>query len=324
VRQDDDVVGGKTQAHSIVDRSTRLAKDIGHRVAVGITSLILRPGAISPETFRRFYDHNRLIVLSRGFYAPVDLTGIDAPAELREYPGIDFQSDGQRQMLEEIFPCFHREYRSFSTEVDPNNPSHFYLGNGAFDNIDAFTYYGLIRYVKPAKIIEVGAGHSTLLASKALAENGSGQLIAVDPYPRPFLRGLSNLVLVEKRAEDVASQYYESLTRNDILFIDSSHSVRRNGDIEYLFRAVLPKLQEGVLVHIHDIYFPFDYPRELSEQRLVFWNEQYLLQALLANNLHVRVIFGSRFALHYYPGLVRDAFPSPYIAGGVSFWFQVC
>jgi hypothetical protein len=318
-----DVVGGNVPESSLNARLVGLLKRVYHGAAVEVAVKLLRRGAIDSRTFAKF-SRNGMLIVPKGFYAFADpdaITDKDAEQEL-DLPGIDFQAEAQRNLLSDVLSRFGPEYRSIPTTPVPKRPGIFYLGNGTFDNVDALSYYGLIRQFKPRHIIEVGAGHSTLLAARALQENGRGILTAIDPYPRPFLRALPSLELLVERAEDVDPDVYLHLTENDILFVDSSHVVRQHGDVEFLLRRILPRLRAGVFVHFHDIYLPFDYPPYLSRERLVFWNEQYLLQAYLADNPHVRVLFGSRYALRYLPELVKDVFPDPFNGDGVSFWLQ--
>jgi hypothetical protein len=114
-----------------------------------------------------------------------------------------------------------------------------------------------------------------------------------------------------------------SLQANVIVFVDSSHVVRQGGEVLWFFHDVLPRLAKGVLVHVHDIYFPFDYSIDLVSSRNVYWTEQYLLQSYLTKNKSDRVLFGSRFAAHTFPAQTRAAFPMVDKLDGGSFWLRV-
>ena len=131
-----------------------------------------------------------------------------------------------------------------------------------------------------------GSAWSTRLSARAAILNGNTELISIEPYPDPVLRGgfpaLSSLI--EKKVEAVEISFFEELKAGDILFIDTSHAVKTGGDVIHLFLEVLPRLQTGVIIHIHDIFFPHDSPSWWIKNQLRFWNEQYLLQAFLTFN----------------------------------------
>ena len=163
-------------------------------------------------------------------------------------------------------------------------------------------------------LIEIGSGHSTLLAAQAfqkIAQEGrAGELIACEPYPKEFLRrgfpGLSRLI--EKKVQDVPLAEFEALGRNDILFIDSSHVLKIGSDVQFEFLEILPRLKPGVLVHFHDIFLPEEYPRQWILEKHKFWTEQYLLQAFLACNQSFEVLWASNFMRLMHPEALRQAF----------------
>ncbi len=141
----------------------------------------------------------------------------------------------------------------------------------------------------------IGGGYSTLLARRALAKNSDGaEHICIEPFEQPWLSNIGLTQLIRSRVECVPLGLFRSLGSNDILFIDSSHVLRTGGDVWYEYLRILPTLNPGVLVHAHDIFLPFPYPRDwlLTERR--YWTEQYLLQALLQDNSRFKVLL----ALH--------------------------
>ena len=155
-----------------------------------------------------------------------------------------------------------------------------------FDAIDALTLYCMLRHYKPKTVIEVGSGFSTRISTKALHKNGNGKLICIEPYPNEELHKRLNeiLTLIKEKVEKLDLQLFTDLKANDVLFIDSSHIVKIGGDVNYLFLELIPSLRPGVLILVHDIFFPVEYPREWIIDRLNFWTEQYLLQAFLCFN----------------------------------------
>jgi len=192
----------------------------------------------------------------------------------RAYPAIEFNWDEQLALLKEL-----SHYRDELQEID------FDFDNGYFSGFDAAVYYALIRQLKPRRIVEIGGGYSTQIAHKALAVNGEGELTCIEPFPEQRLNGAKlKIELITKRVEEIDLDFFSSLTANDILFIDSSHTVKFGSDVCYEFLEVMPRIARGVWVHVHDIFFPHDYPAEWLINRRLALNEQYLLEAFLAFN----------------------------------------
>lgn len=162
----------------------------------------------------------------------------------------------------------------------------FRFNNASFESGDAETLYYFVRGFKPKKIIEIGAGISSLLIHAALRLNESdgehGEHIIIEPYENPWLEKLGSKVIRE-RVETVDFSVFQSLGKGDILFIDSSHVIRAQNDCVFEYTELLPSLPSGVVVHIHDIFTPFDYPDEWLNKSFRLWAEQYVLEALLIN-----------------------------------------
>ena len=158
------------------------------------------------------------------------------------------------------------------------------------------------------------------MASKALSANQQGTLTCVEPFPEDrLLRGDLDVELITKRVEEIDVDFFSCLEANDILFIDSSHTVKFGSDVCYEFLEVLPRLAPGVWVHVHDDFFPHDYPAEwLIEQRLAL-NEQYLLEAFLAFNRDFNVALSNYWLLLDQLPAVRALWPAA--TTGSSFWF---
>jgi hypothetical protein len=236
--------------------------------------------------------------------------------------------------------CCELIFRSFAPNMinfPPSQrakPRRFHLNNGLFGGTDALVAYCMIRHIQPRLIIEVGSGFSSLVAAETIARNGSSELICIEPFPREFVRkgfpGLQSLI--EERVQDINLEFFSQLESGDILFIDSSHTVKIGGDVNYLFLEVLPRLKPGVIVHVHDIFLPFEYRRDWVLDEFRFWSEQYLLQAFLTFNSEFEVVMANRYLAHRYredlktafPNLenVKPALPNPVKWGGGSFWMR--
>jgi len=259
-------------------------------------------------------------VTKKHFYSPIPDTGelknkVDLWTKKSELPGIDINLKGQMNFLETIFPLYKNE---FNFPVDKTEISHeYYLNNAAFGLEDATVLHCMIRHFQPRTIIEIGSGHSTCVAARAgLMNRKEGcqcKLTSIDPYPRKTHKeGFAGLdVQITKKVENVEVDIFEKLEKNDILFIDSSHIVRTGGDVNFLFLEILTRLKKGVVVHIHDIFLPFEYPRKWIIDDRAFLSEQYLLRAFLCFNKSFEVLFGNHFAKTMYPEKTRALFVPP-------------
>jgi hypothetical protein len=260
------------------------------------------------------------------FYQPIPDTQSlsetlwNRPSEL---VGIDMNGPVQLDLLRTCFPKFQSEYEQFPTTLT-EEPGHFYLNNDLFDGTDALVGYCMVRYFRPQLIIEIGSGFSSLLLGQAAAKNNKSALICIEPFPQEFLKqGFPGLHrLIEKKVEDIDLEFFSELHSGDVLFIDSSHTVKIGGDVNYLFLEVLPRLEPGVIVHIHDIFLPFEYRRDWVKEEFRFWSEQYLLQAFLAFNSEFEVLLANSYLNHYHQQDLKAAFPSLPSWGGGSFWMR--
>ena len=205
----------------------------------------------------------------------------------RAFPALDFRWDEQLALLNEL-----------SAYRDELSALEFDFDNGFFSGFDAAVYYSLIRHLKPQRIIEIGGGYSTQLAAKAL--RGNGKLICIEPYPERLNGVGPSVELIQKRVEEIDVDFFSCLEAGDILFIDSSHAVKFGGDVCYEFLQLLPRLAPGVWIHVHDIFFPHDYPAEWLIERRMAFNEQYLLEAFLSFNEKFQVALANYwFRLDY-------------------------
>jgi hypothetical protein len=260
------------------------------------------------------------------FYQPIPDTQSLAEAlwnRPSKLVGIDMNAAMQLNLLRKHFPKFRAELEGFPAEAT-GDPARFYLNNGLFDGLDALMAYCVVRHFQPHVILEVGSGFSSLILGEALARNNGSSLICVEPYPQDFLRnGFTGLgSLIEKKIQDVDLEFFSQLSSGDILFIDSSHTVKIGGDVNYLFLEVLPRLEPGVIVHIRDVFFHFDYRRDWVMDEFRFWSEQYLLQAFLTFNSEFEVLLANGYLGHFHEEVLKAAFPSLPSWGGGSFWIR--
>lgn len=228
----------------------------------------------------------------------------------REFPSIDFRWEHQLTLLHQL-----AVYRDELKEID-----NAYFDNDYFNGFDAAVYYSLIRHLRPKRIVEIGSGYSTRIADQALRRNGDGNLICIEPSPDDRLNGLRLKVeLIQKRVEELDVEFFSCLDANDILFIDSSHTVKFGSDVCYEFLEVLPRLRSGVWVHVHDIFFPHDYPAEWLLKRRLALNEQYLLEAFLSFNQDFEIALANRWLTLDHDSAVKKLWPCE--SSSSSFWF---
>jgi hypothetical protein len=278
-----------------------------------------------PEIFRLWERHG-FHVTPVHFYQPIPDTR-SLPETLWDHPsklvGIDMNETIQLDLLRNHFPKFRHEYDHFPVEPT-GEPGRFYLNNGLFDGTDALVAYCMIRHFQPRLIIEVGSGFSSLVAAEAIAKNKNSALICIEPFPLDFLRqGFPGLhSLLEKKVEDIGLDFFSQLDSGDILFIDSSHTVKIGGDVNHLFLEILPRLKPGVIVHVHDIFLPFDYRRDWVVDELRFWTEQYLLQAFLSFNSEFEVLMANAYLAYRYMEDLKATFTKSPWWGGGSFWMR--
>lgn len=281
--------------------------------------------ATFPELFRR-WERRGFHVTPVNFYQPIPETRSLPETlwnRLSELHGIDMNDAVQLDLLRNQFPRFRREYEQIPAEPT-GEPGRFHCNNDLFGGADALVAYCMIRHFQPRLIIEVGSGFSSLIAAEAIAKNKNSALICIEPFPQDFLRqGFPGLrSLIEKKVEEIDLEFFSQLSCGDILFIDSSHTVKIRGDVNYLFLELLPRLKPGVIVHVHDIFFPFDYPRDWVMDELRFWSEQYLLQAFLSFNSEFEVLIANHYLAHYYLEDFKQTFPHSPSWSGVSFWMR--
>jgi predicted O-methyltransferase YrrM len=212
-----------------------------------------------------------------------------------------------------------KELAGFAAECDFSSgpcDGAYHYNNGYFESVDAEVAYGLVRRSKPVRIVEIGTGYSTRVLAAALERNAAwdgvdGKLVSIDPSPErlPGAHWSNRLEQVPRAVQDIELDFFDGLASGDILFIDSSHVVATGSDVTREYLQILPRLRRGVLVHIHDIFLPFDYPRDAVLNKLWFWSEQYLLQAFLSFNQEFEVLWAASAMQAYHPVSLERCFP---------------
>ena len=223
----------------------------------------------------------------------------------RDLQGIDLNTQEQLDLLAKF--NFNQELLKFP--LRKKNEIEFYYDNNSYPPGDAEYLYNIVRHFKPGRIIEIGSGYSTLMVRNAIANNKLDNSnytchhICIEPYEQPWLEKIE-VELIREKVECIEKSFFQQLKSNDLLFIDSSHIIRPQGDVLFEYLELLPTLKPGVLIHVHDIFTPRDYPDEWVYENHYLWNEQYLLEAFISFNSGFRIIGALNYLAHNY----RDKF----------------
>ena len=246
----------------------------------------------------------------------------------RTLPGLDLNTNNQLIFLSQL--VYADELIALKLTKPAKSDFEFSFNNGSFESGDAEFLYQFIRKNKPNKIIEIGCGSSTKIAQLAIEKNkmesGKGtQHICVEPYEQPWLKELPGIRLIRERIEKLSFDWSTELVDGDLLFVDSSHMIRPQGDVLTEYLQIFPQLSKGVHIHIHDIFTPKDYLKSWIIDEVKFWNEQYLLEALLSNTNRYQVVAALNYLKHHhYDQLLKVC---PYLTihrEPGSFYFKVC
>ncbi|HUZ09254.1 MAG TPA: class I SAM-dependent methyltransferase [Acidimicrobiales bacterium] len=242
--------------------------------------------------------------------------------------GIDLRIDAQLEMLRAFAHRYGDEYGRFPDTAGEAPPGGYFLHNGTFESIDAEILYSMVRWSHPRKLVEVGLGYSSVLIDQALKRNEREtgircHHVGIDPWPEPIVDGIADMEILRQRVEQTPVDLFTSLQAGDVLFIDSTHVLRTGGDVAFEYLEVLPRLAPGVVVHVHDIFLPGEYPRHWLVDLLWFPTEQYVLQAFLTHNDAYEVLWSSAAVAASHPAELSEAIPSRVTGlGPGSFWIR--
>jgi hypothetical protein len=230
---------------------------------------------------------------------------------LRYIPGIDLNEQEQLSLLNE----FKQYYDEQPFEPYKTENSRYFFENSMYSYSDAIFLYCMIRHAKPDRIIEVGSGYSScvILDTNELFFDNAISCTFIDPYPERFLSLLKDgdqdrVEIITKRLQDVDSDQFLLLSAGDILLVDSTHVSKVGSDVNHVFFDILPGLNSGVYIHFHDVFYPFEYPKEWIYQGRA-WNEIYLLRAFLQYNEAFRIIFFNTFLERFFKDRLVQEFP---------------
>jgi predicted O-methyltransferase YrrM len=242
----------------------------------------------------------------------------------RTLPAIDLREKDQLALAETLA----RYYPELPFAEAKKAGLRYYYGNDLYCHCDAIFLHAMMRHFRPKRIIEAGSGFSSavMLDTNDLFLDGATKLEFIEPYPERLYSLLTpkdraSAVVHEKKLQEMPVDYFRQLEPNDILFIDSSHVTRVAGEVNYYMFEILPALRPGVLIHIHDIFNGFEYPRPWIATGKS-WSEAYLLRAFLQYNPAFEVLLFSTYLAHFHADFFRRQMPLCLKNTGGSIWLR--
>ncbi len=241
----------------------------------------------------------------------------------RQLPGFKLEPERYLKLLDDLFP-YATEILSYP--IEQKGESEFWFRNHAYQDLDAVSLYCMVRHFKPRRIIETGCGFSSRVISIAARKNASEghpvQCTFIDPYPSErILRDRLAGPLVEKKVEDVPLASFQELQQGDFLFIDTSHVIKTQNDCCYEYLELVPSLKPGVILHVHDIFTPYDYPEEWILKNQFAFNEQYALECLMTGNPALETILPLHYLWKDYADSLSRFYPGRPLRP-VAFWLK--
>ncbi|MEI7940615.1 MAG: class I SAM-dependent methyltransferase [Verrucomicrobiota bacterium] len=244
--------------------------------------------------------------------------------EWNEPADVDLNSEAQLHLLGELA----HYYPEMPFGDAPAAGARFSFAQRYYCHSDAIYLYSLLRHLKPRRLIEVGSGHSSAAALDTDERflGGSVQFTFIEPYPDRLKSVLkpaetARCALIEKPVQEVPLDLFDALETNDILLIDSSHVSKVGSDVNHLMFRVLPRLRPGVVIHIHDIFFPFEYPEDWFREGRA-WNEAYLVRAFLQNNQAYKIMLFADYAGKRFREFLAERMPLCLKDTGGALWLR--
>ena len=329
VRRTDQVVALQGQVEALRAELEAATKELERLRAVRAVEAADRdhevpPWSDEPASVERF-----LSLFPPGhFYSPVpDLAEVDRDADRlfasrRSLTGVDLREEAQVALFGELAALS----RADPLPAGPEGGTRYWTDNPFYGIGDASMLQAMLRHLRPKRYLEVGSGWSTALALDTSERflDGTVSVTAIEPYPavlRDRLRPGDRVDVIEAPVQSVPLERFEALEANDVLFIDSSHVLKAASDVHFLTTAVLPVLAPGVVVHLHDMFWPFEYLRHWIEQGRA-WNECYLVHAFLLYNDAFEVVLFNHFLAQCRPEVIEAELPAMAENPGGALWLR--
>ncbi len=241
----------------------------------------------------------------------------------KEIPGINLQEQAQIQLLKQLSAF----YKLQPWEDDKQDGLRYYFNNPNYPHGESIMLFCLLMHVQPKKVIEIGSGYSScvILDTNELFFNNTIDTSFIEPYPDLFLSLIKphdkdNLTIIPEKLQDVSPEVFASLLPGDVVLIDSTHVSKVDSDVNYILFTILPAIAPGVYIHFHDIFYPFEYPKEwIYEGRS--WNELYILRAFLQYNKEFEIVLFNSYLSHFFKETLVHHMPLCTNAG-TSIWLR--
>jgi len=259
------------------------------------------------------------------FYSPLpNLSSAEKLPNSDECAGVDLNADGQHEILLRMVEF----YPEFDWGMERKSNARFHFDQGYFKQADSMALYTLMRLFHPKRVIEVGSGFSSALMLDINDRflDGQTEFTFIDPFPERLDETLRpgdfrSAHIIKRPVQECPPSAFAELQSNDMLFIDSSHVAKIGSDVNYLCFEILPRLARGVLVHVHDIFWPFQYPSDWVREGRA-WNEAYLLRAFLCFNSAFEIVFWAPFAATKWREVIGSRMPDYLKDTGASLWLR--
>lgn len=237
--------------------------------------------------------------------------------------GIELRTEEQKKLVQQ----FTKYYKELPFKSEKQNNVRYEFGNDFYSYTDGIVLYLMIRHFEPKRIIEIGSGFSSaiMLDTNQLFFNNQIDLTFIDPYPERLFSLMTEgdrkqAKVIESDVQLIALDVFEKLQAGDILFIDSTHVSKTGSDVNYILFEILPLLKSGVLIHFHDVFYPFEYPKEWVFKGFN-WNEDYILRSFLMYNNNFEIILFADY-IHKHHKESFNGMPLCYKNTGGNLWIE--
>lgn len=274
----------------------------------------LRRLLYAPSELRKELQKLGVNVIPANFYSSVPLI-----EDLQRFPDPGYNRIFNKQTMVRGLTDLAKHAADFDAPMTADENEPIYRWKCDFSYSDAPSYHAFIRKLRPRTVLAVGSGYSTLIARKAF----DGKIVCIDADPRPFLKSLPDVAVIDKPVQAIDPEFFnDTLSAGDILFINSTHTVKQGSDCLHLYLSVLPEIRRDITVHVHDIHLPEQMPLYYGRDHQIYWTEQYLLYAYLLENPRAKVIFSSTWHYLHNRERLETFMRGRYPAGGGSIWFS--
>lgn len=237
--------------------------------------------------------------------------------------GVELRTEGQIKLVQQ----FTKYYAALPFKSEKQEKLRYQFGNGSYSYTDGIVLYSMIRHFEPKRIIEIGSGYSSMvmLDTNELFFDNQINLTFIEPFPERLYSLMKEddkkiTAVVESEVQLIPLDVFEKLQAGDILFVDSTHVSKTGSDVNYILFEILPVLNSGVLIHFHDVFYPFEYPKEWVFQGRN-WNEDYILKAFLMYNEKFEIKLFSEYLYKHHKNVFKDM-PLCYNNTGGNLWLE--